>query len=69
MRHTEIAVEGDPSGELIILVARGDLSSEFTIPVTAAGGTAERKCMHSKGIYKLFSYIYISVYIRVLMCA
>ena len=61
MGHTEVAVEGDPSGELITLVARGDLSSEFTIPVTVAGGTAERECMHSKGIYKVFSYTLVCI--------
>ena len=61
MGHTEVAVEGDPLGEFIILVARGDLSSEFTIPVIVAGGTAERKCMCIKGIYKIFSYTLVRV--------
>ena len=51
LKHTYVALEGEPSVVLITLVARGDLSSEFTIPWLVVGGTAERKCMCSKGIY------------------
>lgn len=37
-----VAEENDMGGISITLVARGDLSSEFTIPVTVIGGTAMR---------------------------
>ena len=43
LQYTYVAFESDMSSISITLVARGDLSSEFTIPVTVAGGTAKRK--------------------------
>ena len=60
-KHTYVTLEGDTLVVLITLVARGDLSSEFTIPVTVAGGTATRKCMCSKGIYEAFSYTLVCI--------